>query len=885
MKEYKCISCGYIEEAKKDCTCPKCGYKMYPTPYDRDEVLRKEIIGFIHALKQYSFEESDLDYANKEKDDKRFPNYSQITNFVCSGEKTDKYIERSAQTIEELRNHLNTSFSNVYDVSFKGVDIKREEADEAVAKAYAVLGANLELQDMQYPALKCLYSEIPDSELIETTNHLLDDVESLFKKIKKFVVTNNVYGMNFEVVKNVRFKRKENSTNIEELQKTANNIKKILNKTYVIDFFDDGIAELEEMSRAAWKAIATLMGVQILTPNYVYMCGNDMVAENTKIEAVIQKCFDAHYTSASADDPLKAKSTEELFDIYCEMLALDKKGYFGVNNLNLINTGKSEKQLNELIGLSSIKESIKKIRAYSLANKDSKDLNLHMCFYGNPGTGKTEVARIVAGILHENKILPTNKVIEVDRRGLISQYVGETAIKTMSVIQQAMGGVLFIDEAYALVHEHEIYGHEAVATLIKAMEDYRGQFCVILAGYKNPMKKMLESNPGFISRIQFTLDFPNYSHNELGQIADLMLKRRKYSIDEDAFEKMLDITDIKRKDSNFANAREIRNILDQLIMNQNLRSNDVENKRISLVDVNKYITDWNINLPLAEKSVDKVVMSGEDELDALVGLENVKKMVKKIKAYSKRNKDDSSFNMHMCFYGNPGTGKTEVARIVSRILYEAGVLTEAKLVETDARGLIGKYVGETGPKTQAKIDEAMGGVLFIDEAYSLMNSGFSSNGEASYGDEAIAVLLKEMEDKRGQFCVILAGYENEMEHMISTNPGFESRIQFKLHFEDYCDKELSEIAELFLGKRRYEITSDAMERIIELTNMYRSMPNFANARTIRNILDQIIMNQNLRVDEAENDVDKNLIIKEDVDEYIQEESLVIKPKPRIGFTV
>ena len=225
MKEYKCISCGYIEEAKKDCTCPKCGHRMYPTPYDRDEVLRKEIIGFIHALKQYSFEESDLDYANKEKDDKRFPNYSQITNFVCSGEKTDKYIERSAQTIEELRNHLNTSFSNVYDVSFKGVDIKREEADEAVAKAYAVLGANLELQDMQYPALKCLYSEIPDSELIETTNHLLDDVESLFKKIKKFVVTNNVYGMNFEVVKNVRFKRKENSTNIEELQKTANNIK------------------------------------------------------------------------------------------------------------------------------------------------------------------------------------------------------------------------------------------------------------------------------------------------------------------------------------------------------------------------------------------------------------------------------------------------------------------------------------------------------------------------------------------------------------------------------------------------------------------------------------------------------------------------------------
>jgi SpoVK/Ycf46/Vps4 family AAA+-type ATPase len=188
---------------------------------------------------------------------------------------------------------------------------------------------------------------------------------------------------------------------------------------------------------------------------------------------------------------------------------------------NLLKIGESEKKLNKLIGLSSIKESIKTIKAYALANKDSDDLNVHMCFYGNPGSGKTEVARIIAGILHENGILPTKKVVEVDRGGLVGQYVGETPQKTMYKIQEAMGGVLFVDEAYALVPKTGggfDYGHEAVATLIKAMEDYRGKFCVILAGYRNEMQQMLSSNPGFKSRIQFELDFPNYSREELGQI-------------------------------------------------------------------------------------------------------------------------------------------------------------------------------------------------------------------------------------------------------------------------------------------------------------------------------------------------------------------------------
>lgn len=452
--------------------------------------------------------------------------------------------------------------------------------------------------------------------------------------------------------------------------------------------------------------------------------------------------------------------------------------------------------------------------------------------------------------------------------------------------QCRFGGVLFIDEAYALGNNSDTglkdYGKEAIDTLVKAMEDYRGRFCVILAGYKNEMQQMLSTNPGFRSRIQFVLVFPNYSREELKSITELMLKSRQYSICDAAMSRILDITDIKRKDPNFANAREIRNILDQVIMCQNLRTVGIDDRELGVVDVNKYINDAKINLPTTYESATNKVLTGDEELDQLIGLGAVKRMIKKIKAYAKRNKGEEDFNLHMCFYGNPGTGKTEVARILSRILYEAGILGEAKLVETDGRGLLGKYVGETAPKTEAKINEAMNGVLFIDEAYGLLPSASANGGSTSYGEEAIAVLLKEMEDKRGQFCAILAGYRDEMESLLDANPGFKSRIQFILDFPDYSREELGEIAKMFLAKKRYVIEDSALERFLDVIEYFRNQPGFANARTVRNIIDQVLLNQNLRTEDVEGD---NTIIADDVDDYLADEGIDLKKasKGRIGF--
>lgn len=564
------------------------------------------------------------------------------------------------------------------------------------------------------------------------------------------------------------------------------------------------------------------------------------------------------------------------------MIAHDSIGYFGMRSSMILNVGEHEEKLNALIGLESVKTSIQKIKAYSIANKGNSNLNLHMCFYGNPGTGKTEVARIIAGILHENGILPTNKVVETDRSGLVAAYVGQTALKTLEMVEKAMGGVLFIDEAYSLVQsEGGDYGHEAVAALIKAMEDYRGKFCVILAGYRNKMKDMIASNPGFQSRIQFELDFQNYSREELRSIADLMLSKMQYKMSERAMDRILDITDILRKNENFANAREMRNILEQVVMCQNLRCAGTKEKMLEIVDVNRYIKDSGLTLPVSSQSI---ILTNEEQFDHLVGLASVKRMVKKIKAYAKRNQSSDDFNMHMCFYGNPGTGKTEVARIISGLLYDAGVLPESKLVETDASGLIGKYVGETAPKTQAKINDAMGVVLFIDEAYALTETSGGDGVSSGYGDEAISVLLKEMEDKRGKFCVILAGYKEQMQKLLSSNPGFASRIQFSLDFPDYSREELMQLADVFLSKKQYEIASDAMEKLLDVTEYFRQNDDFANARTLRNILDQVIMNQNLR---AEDDEEDRTVILSDVEDYIADENINLSDtsdgKRKIGF--
>ena len=257
------------------------------------------------------------------------------------------------------------------------------------------------------------------------------------------------------------------------------------------------------------------------------------------------------------------------------------------------------------------------------------------------------------------------------------------------------------------------------------------------------------------------------------------------------------------------------------------------------------------------------------ELNSLIGLERVKKDVDslrnliKIQAMRKQQGlPNTSVSYHCVFSGNPGTGKTTVARIVAGIYKELGILKKGHLVEVDRSKLVGEYVGQTAPKTNKVIDEALDGVLFIDEAYSLVGEG------NDYGAEAIATLLKRMEDDRDRLVVILAGYTNEIKEFIDSNPGLQSRFNRYIQFDDYSTDELTEIFKRNLRKSRYKIKRDAFEELrnqIERAVISRDK-NFGNARYVRNLFEKVVQNQAnrlARMDSIDND-DLSIITREDI---------------------
>ena len=234
------------------------------------------------------------------------------------------------------------------------------------------------------------------------------------------------------------------------------------------------------------------------------------------------------------------------------------------------------------------------------------------------------------------------------------------------------------------------------------------------------------------------------------------------------------------------------------------------------------------------------------ELESLIGLISVKKEIGSLRNLIKiqamrvqQGLPNTNMSYHMVFTGNPGTGKTTVARIVAGIYKELGILKKGHLVETDRSGLIAEYVGQTAIKTNARIDEALDGVLFIDEAYTLVG------GENDYGAEAIATLLKRMEDDRDRLVVILAGYTNEIKGFINSNPGLQSRFNRYIQFDDYSADELLEILKFNLKKSRYKIKRDAFEWMHSFIRNKVVMKDerFGNARFIRNAFEKIVQNQ------------------------------------------
>jgi SpoVK/Ycf46/Vps4 family AAA+-type ATPase len=529
---------------------------------------------------------------------------------------------------------------------------------------------------------------------------------------------------------------------------------------------------------------------------------------------------------------------------------------------------KIKDELNNIVGLSSVKEFVYKLEQHVLferkrTNSDSLGLSLHMIFTGNPGTGKTTIARIVSRYLKELGCLSSGHLVEVTRNDLVGRYVGETAQKTSEVIERAIGGVLFIDEAYSLARgKEDLFGVEAVDTLVKYMEDYRDNLVVILAGYSDEMSDFLNINSGLKSRFNYQINFQDYTAEELLEIADITAVAKGYTIDSGCKGQLLEFFEKKqipgKNDS--GNGRMVRNVIEKAITNHSQRLSEIGNN----IDVSDQLTLLNAEDLNLEK---KEPYDLEKELNNIIGLENVKQLIRNLELQIKVNtqrkaagfQTSSQQSLNMVFVGNPGTGKTHVARTVARMLKELGVLKEGQLVETDRGGLVSEYVGKTAQKTKDVFFSALGGVLFIDEAYSLSSTN-------SFDREAIDTLIKLIEDHAGDIVVILAGYKKEMRDFMKNNSGLHSRFNIVMDFPDYSTDELYEILSLQAKSKGFLIDPLAESTIKAcLEKEARKTEYSGNGRLARNLLEAAIRKQTERLSASQDYSNEELITLRAID--------------------
>lgn len=489
-------------------------------------------------------------------------------------------------------------------------------------------------------------------------------------------------------------------------------------------------------------------------------------------------------------------------------------------------------ELNNLVGLASVKKEIRGLYNAAVAeNGRDKTKMYHMMFHGNPGTGKTTVAEMLAEIYYNAGLCDKKEAVCVKANDLVSKWGSGTAAKLTSVLEDAYGGILFIDEAYSLLSYGD-RGQQVLDLLNKEMDTNRDKIIIILAGYRKELEKLFDSNSGLVSRITH-IYFENYTIEELNEIFMKKCKENGFKVDYSCKESIKEYFASKLPLEYFANGREAETLFMKL----------KESWAADFADqATKYGRD-NVNLEKKFYSKHfKDILPSKDgmSIKELVGLKTVKKQIDDFKAQilyqkviSEKGIDTPVSSMHMVFAGNPGTGKTTVAKIIANDLYRVGVLKNNKLTVVTQKDLVSFGNGESSKATNTVITKAAGGVLFIDEAYSLAESG-------SGGREAIETLLTAMEDHKADTIIILAGYTNEMKRLLNSNPGLISRIGFHFSFEDYTVSELTKIFFSKMEKAGFVVNKNVTPKVKEVMNYFLDGDNFGNGRFVEHVIGMTI---------------------------------------------
>ncbi|MGO1899420.1 MAG: AAA family ATPase, partial [Brevibacterium yomogidense] len=605
-------------------------------------------------------------------------------------------------------------------------------------------------------------------------------------------------------------------------------------------------AAAHQWTVGAYRVLWTALSIPDDSRTPASIAIEDLADDLADIRAALRESKETAKSTEEADSKDAAQSTDSA-GLAAVTDRTDSVGGVGDGRSEPAGTSTSSDpwaKLDRMVGLTGVKETVQRVlRGAELAQRrreagvELEPPARHLLFLGNPGTGKTEVARLIGEIYRDRGVLRTGKLVETSRADLIGEGIGETAPKVRKRVNAALGGVLFIDEAYALNADdgRSDYGKEAVNELMTLMDRHRDDLLVIAAGYREQMQTLLRANPGLESRFGNRVIFDDYTDDELVEIFAGMASDARLTLEEGVLKEVRSALPRKRT-PRYGNAREMRRLFEATIERQGMRLSgrlsdlaDEEVRTVTVADVREDRKD--------DAQRHRIFTSAKRDLDGLVGLGRIKNEVEglvdevrledALRAAGVGMSDDAR---HMLFLGNPGTGKTEVARILARIFHGLGMLSQGHLVEVHRSDLVAGYIGQTALKTEAKVESAIGGVLFIDEAYSL-----ASESDHDFGGEAVDKLLTYMEDYREDLIVIAAGYGPEMDDFLQSNTGIASRFPIHLTFPDYSDDELMNVLVRFAQTENRVVEAEAISVARTLLAEKREQPGFGNARDVRTL--------------------------------------------------
>ncbi|KAI1488331.1 P-loop containing nucleoside triphosphate hydrolase protein [Biscogniauxia mediterranea] len=541
---------------------------------------------------------------------------------------------------------------------------------------------------------------------------------------------------------------------------------------------------------------------------------------------------------------------------YCETYGGNAPNYFLMTGEDLLGTSspdsvyesKTWKELEAMIGLESVKDSVRGMVAEMQINREREiqdkprlKESLNQVFLGNPGTGKTTVAELYGQILVELGMLSNGEVVVKTPADFISEHIGGSEANTKAILEATRGKVLVIDEAYQLNSKSGAKGTSGVAdpfktavidTLVANVHSKAGDDrCVLLLGYKDKMEEMFrDANPGLKRRfpIDHAFVFEDYTPDELRQIWRQKLQARALDVNEGVEDKVMEILERQRHKLNFGNAGEVEIMLDTAQKRYRQRIQG---------DPSKFSLEVKLELSDIDPDFERLGKAAHDvdELfKSVIGCDEVKKV---ISSWPRRAHMAKVLGldildripMTMCFTGPPGTGKTTTAKSIGTIMYSIGLLASNEVNVISANELVGEYIGQTGPKVQRQFEASLGKVLFIDEAYRLCNSSFGKEAM----DEIVTCLTN---DKfKGHLVVIFAGYDEEIKNMVNLNPGMGSRIQETIRFPPLSAADTVKLLDLHINKLPFQamcLKNGGAAPVLNKLHTLVSLPGWANGRSV-----------------------------------------------------